>query len=209
MDDANFMLDPSGFNPIDTYDDYNDNIIAPDKFDDDASLFGEWSEETKDIDDLDEAVLDKYIGTTFLLENEKSPNDVATKVKVMDRSRDSTGRPIGKSHDNPLLNTAEYICELEDGTIDKFLANTIAENIWSQCDFDGNEFLAYKEILDHRKDETAIPRGDKDYKNSKPIKTTKGWEILVAFSNGEIQWIPLRTVKESNPVELAEYAVNN
>jgi len=64
LDDANFMLDPSDFNPIDTYDDYNDNIIAPDEFDDNASLFGEWSEETKDIDDLEEAVLDKYIGTT-------------------------------------------------------------------------------------------------------------------------------------------------
>ena len=31
----------------------------------------------------------------------------------------------------------------------------------------------------------------------------------MSFSNGETQWLPLRTVKESNPVELAEYAVNN
>ena len=38
---------------------------------------------------------------------------------------------------------------------------------------------------------------------------TAGWEILVAFSNGETQWLPLQTVKESNPVELTEYAVNN
>jgi hypothetical protein len=210
LDDANFMLDPSDFNPIDTYDDYNDNIIAPDKFDDDASLFGEWSEETQDIDNLDEARLDKFIGTTFILDPDHSPYKLATKVKVRDQSQDPSGRPIGKSHDNPLLNTAEYICELEDGTLDKFLANTIAENVWSQCDFDGNEFLAYKEILDHRKDEHAIPRGDKDTKkNGKPVKTTAGWEILVLFSKGETQWLLLRTVKESNAVELAEYAVNN
>jgi hypothetical protein len=39
--------------------------------------------------------------------------------------------------------------------------------------------------------------------------TTKGWEILVEFTNGEIQWLPLKVVKESNPIELADYAVNN
>ena len=95
MDDANFMLDPSDFNPIDTYDVYNDDIIVTDEFDDNALLFGEWSDETKDIDDLDEAVLDKYIGTTFILDPDHSPHNVATKVKVRDRSRDSNGRPIG------------------------------------------------------------------------------------------------------------------
>ena len=142
-------------------------------------------------------MLDKYIGTTFILDPDHSPQNVGTIVKVMDRSQDSSGRPIGKSHDNPLLNTAEYICELGDGTIDKYLANTIAENIRSQCDFNGNGFLAYKEILDHRKNDKSIPRGDKDYKNGKPVKTTAGWEILVLFSNGETQWLPLRTVKES------------
>jgi ribosomal protein L31E len=48
-----------------------------------------------------------------------------------------------------------------------------------------------------------------DVISSKTKKTTAGWEILVSFSNGETQWLPLRTVKESNPVELAEYAINN
>ena len=31
----------------------------------------------------------------------------------------------------------------------------------------------------------------------------------MSFTSGETQWLPLRTVKESNPVELAEYAINN
>jgi hypothetical protein len=83
----------------------------------------------------------------------------------------------------------------------------ITENLWSQCDNDGNEFLAYKEILDHRKNDKALSQDD--VIDGKMKKTTAGWEILVSFSNGETQWLPLRTVKESNPVELAEYAVNN
>jgi hypothetical protein len=46
--------------------------------------------------------------------------------------------------------------------------------------------------------------------NYKPkITNTKGWEILVEFTNGEIQWLPLKVVKENNPIELADYDVNN
>jgi hypothetical protein len=33
---------------------------------------------------------------------------------------------------------------------------------------------------------------------------TAGWEILLEFTNGEIQWLPLKIVKESNPIELAD-----
>jgi hypothetical protein len=177
LDDANHMLDPNAFNPIDTYNNYSDSIINPDEFDNN-NLFEGWTEETEDIDDLDEAVLDKFIGTTFILDPDHHPHNVATKVKVVDQSRDPSGRPIGKSHDNPLLNTAGYICELEDGTLDKILANTIAENIWSQCDFDGNEFLAYKEILDHRQDRNAIPlaRGTTD--TGKPVKRQRDGKSL-------------------------------
>ena len=39
LDDANFMLDPNAFNPIDTYDDYSDTIINSNEYDDDNDLF--------------------------------------------------------------------------------------------------------------------------------------------------------------------------
>ena len=38
-------------------------------------------------------------------------------------------------------------------------------------------------------------------------RTTAGWKINVEFSDGTTDWLPLRDVKESNPIELAEYAV--
>ena len=83
--------------------------------------------------------------------------------------------------------------------LDTFHANTIAENLWSQCDNNGNEFLAYKEILDHRKNYKAVAREDGYVKvngDSKPKKTMAGWEILVSFTNGETQWLPLQIVKK-------------
>ncbi len=36
-----------------------------------------------------------------------------------------------------------------------------------------------------------------------------GWHIEVAFSNGMTAWLPLKDVKESNPIKLAEYPVLN
>jgi hypothetical protein len=36
-----------------------------------------------------------------------------------------------------------------------------------------------------------------------------GWHIEVAFSDGMTAWLPLKEVKKSNPIKLAEYAVLN
>ena len=40
-------------------------------------------------------------------------------------------------------------------------------------------------------------------------KTTQGWDLLVDWKDGYSSWIPLKYVKVSNPVELAEYAAGN
>ena len=42
-----------------------------------------------------------------------------------------------------------------------------------------------------------------------PKRTTAGWKINVEFTDGETAWLPLKDVKESNPIELAEYAILN
>ncbi len=43
----------------------------------------------------------------------------------------------------------------------------------------------------------------------KLCQTTKGWGLCVQWKSGEEQWIPLRILKESNPVEVADYAASN
>ena len=39
--------------------------------------------------------------------------------------------------------------------------------------------------------------------------TTQGWELLVQWKDGSVSWEKLKDLKESNPVEVAEYAVAN
>ena len=37
-------------------------------------------------------------------------------------------------------------------------------------------------------------------------QTTVGWKLLVEWANSSCQWIDLKLLKESNPVQVAEYA---
>jgi hypothetical protein len=38
-------------------------------------------------------------------------------------------------------------------------------------------------------------------------QTTVGWKFLVEWDNNARQWIDLKILKESNPVQVAEYAI--
>ena len=38
-------------------------------------------------------------------------------------------------------------------------------------------------------------------------QTTVGWKLLVQWNDGLRQWVALKILKESNPVQVAEYAV--
>ena len=70
-----------------------------------------------------------------------------------------------------------------------------------------------KEIVDHKKDHIAIPiSGGKlrIYNGNKiPKVTTRGWKLLVEWRDGQTRWIDLKYLKESNPIEVVEYAVAN
>jgi len=92
-------------------------------------------------------------------------------------------------------------------------ANGIAENIFSQVDTEGRRYLLLKEIVDHKKDGSALSQEDaKIVSQNGQIRlkpTTRGWMILVEWKDGTTSWVKLRDLKESNPVELAEYAQAN
>ena len=61
------------------------------------------------------------------------------------------------------------------------------------------------EITNHKKDALAVDKQDNN--NGKP--TTRGWKLLVEWKDGSSNWVPLVELKESNPIEVAEYAVAN
>jgi hypothetical protein len=114
---------------------------------------------------------------------------------------------------NPILDTREYVVEFEDGIQDYYAANLIAENMYSQVDDEGKEFKLMSEIIDHVSDATAIKADDGLYVDrngkSKPKMTTRGWKLLVEWRDGNMSWVALKDMKESYPIETAEYAVAN
>jgi uridine kinase len=64
-------------------------------------------------------------------------------------------------------------------------------------------------IIDHRTDGHAVEPVDmyiKHDSNKKVRKTTKGWYLCVEWKDGNTSWEQLEDLKESNPVEVAEYA---
>ena len=79
------------------------------------------------------------------------------------RKTDPLGIPLGRYHPNPLLDTREYEVELADGTYDSYFANTIAENLWSQCDAEGRQFNIIRDIVGHKTDGHAIPVSEGTY----------------------------------------------
>jgi hypothetical protein len=67
-------------------------------------------------------------------------------------------------------------------------------------------------ILDHRKDANAVPKDDGyvvvNGKRSRK-KTTDGWQLNIQWKDGSTSWEHLKTLKEANPLEIAEYVIAN
>jgi hypothetical protein len=111
-----------------------------------------------EADDIEFDSFDQYLSAEFVVNRD---GEMAT-VKVIKRAKDNNGNPIGKKHSNPLLDTREYECELDDGTVMRYNANVIAENIFAQCDDEGRRQALLDEIIDHKRDARAL-RGDNGY----------------------------------------------
>ena len=131
-------------------------------------------------------------------------------AKILRRTIDSTGCIVGTYNDNPILNTLIYDVEFPDGEVKEYSANVIAENLLSQVDDEGFTTTVFDSILDYKKDKDAIEKKDLYYKNKLGIKrmrkSTCGYKFLILWKDGKETWIALKDMKESHPVELAEFA---
>jgi hypothetical protein len=96
--------------------------------------------------------------------------------------------------------------------VEELTANIIAENLIAQIDDEGRRQMMLSEILEHRVLPDAIPQSEGTYVNAYGVKrrkaTTRGWELLVEWKDGSSDWIALKDLKDSYPVELALYATN-
>lgn len=165
-------------------------------------------EDSPDADDHPD--FDNYIHANLLLDvgGEKMHG------RVIRRAKDVDGAKKGRAHPNPMFDTRAYMIEFRDGSVGEYTANIIAENIYSQVDAEGRSFGILHEISGHRKDPGVAISRDNGFTvssngNKVPKRTTKGWSLQVEWKGGEQEWIPLKDLKTSNPVEVAEYAVAN
>ena len=119
----------------------------------------------------------------------------------------TSGSIKGKPHKNPMFDTRAYLVEFSDRSVSEYTANIIDENIYSQVDQEGRSFAILSKICGHKHDRTAIPKGEGFHTSHNTLKKmTRGWKLQVLWKDGTTEWVSLKALKESNPVELAGYA---
>jgi hypothetical protein len=168
-------------------------------------------ESIKDADDYTPDTNDSYLKMELGLPREADDNLQHAVVKK--RALDNDGKPIGTANDNPLMDSRMYEVEFIDGTIEILPANIIAENILSQVDSEGHRQLFIDEIIDHRKTKDAIDIKDgfttTKYGTKRLKRTTKGWELCIIWKDGSTNWVALKDMKHSYPVQVADYVQAN
>ena len=133
-----------------------------------------------------------------------------TTGRVVGRKREHDGSLRGTANQNPILDTRTYNVEFPDGTVNEYSANVIAENMWAQCDSEGNQHLLLDAIIDYREDGHAVKLADMYmvHDGRKHLRRmTKGWHLCMHWKDGSTSWERLADLKESNPIEVAEHAV--
>jgi hypothetical protein len=86
----------------------------------------------------------------------------------------------------------------------------IAQNLYSNVDHDGNQYVVMDSIIDHKKKAQAISKEEAFIEmKGKRIKrmTTKRWGFCVQWKDGSTSWECLKDLKESNPAQVSEYAI--
>ena len=100
---------------------------------------------------------DQYIGAEVYLPK----NGQLHTGKVIQRQCNDSGDLIGKANQNPILDTRSYKVQFSKGEVAPYAAKIIVENMITQCDLDGNQFLLFESITDHKKDQSAVPWEDR------------------------------------------------
>ena len=186
-----------------------DNLLDP--YQDDDELPREMPEFFDPIDNDISQLVDQQPAYDKLIHSEVAlpQGDKLRNAKILRRSLDPSGRSIGTYDNNPILNTLVYDVEFPDGEVKEYSANVIAENILSQVDDEGFTLTVFDSILDYSKDSDAVDKKDLYFLTRSGTrrmrKTTCGWRFLILWKDGTETWVHLKDMKESHPVELAEF----
>ena len=100
-------------------------------------------------DEFDPEIFDNYVNMELSLDRQSDGPEFA---RVTKRLKDKEGRSIGIASENLILDTRMYKVEYAYGHKAAMTTNNIANNLFAQVDQDGNRFVLFNEIINHRKD---------------------------------------------------------
>jgi Reverse transcriptase (RNA-dependent DNA polymerase) len=143
------------------------------------------------LPDATEEAFDEYIGAELFIPS----GGELIRGRVTKRLKDWQGNPVGTRSANPIFDTRDYEAVLEDGTVQQYSANLIAEYMQSRMDPEGVQHDVFREVVDHRKS-TVKDKPDV-------------WSFCVEWADGSTSWLPYMQIRISNPVELATYLQSN
>ena len=72
---------------------------------------------------------DNYLNMELLLPH----GGTLARGQVTERKHEHEGNIIGRSNENPILDTREYEVKFEDGDVTELTANAIAESMYAMC----------------------------------------------------------------------------
>ena len=191
-------------------DDHSEDLIVQELDLDDLPVVMPYHDDIKGLDAPVTAFNDNLIGADVSI-----PGPDGTMLgKVKRRKTDpETNLLLGTHHSNPILDTHVHEVELPDGTCGDYSANVLIENIMAEADDNGQTALILEDIIGHRFDDDCIKESNGWYYTPQGTKrrrlTTRGCDINVLRRDGTSSWIPLKDMKEANPIEVANYVDNN
>ena len=150
---------------------------------------------------------DQYIGDELVLPYRNGGKIIG---KVRKRVRyDETS--TSKGNYNTMHDKYLYEVEYPNGRTEQLAANIMDVILMSQVDSEVHHYQVLTEVTDQKKDDNAIAKVGGFIKSSSgnlhQKRTTPVWKLLVEWKDGSVDWVPLKDLKQSSPVDLAEYAV--
>jgi hypothetical protein len=198
MNKDDFQDDPDYADVVTpTYECYEDDAVSPSKM--------PYTDDIKEEHDVD--TYDQYVGAHVRV----PIGDEIRSGKVVRRKRELDDTVRRRANAKSMLDTRTYEIEFPDGRSDEYTANVITDNMYAQCDIEGRQYNLMEGIIDRKTDRHAIePAGMyiKHDSNKKVSKTAKCWHLCVEWKDVTTSWERLVDIKESNPVEVAEYAAS-
>ena len=169
--------------------------VPDDLFDDeDESCLETGDPDADEPEDFTPECYDEYLTASKVL---LPRGGEASKATVVFRKQDHEGRPIGKRHANPFLPVCMKL-NFQMGQQRLFLQTLLLR---ISCP----RLMTRDRVI-----RSCVRLLITNHKGKRhPRITTRGWELQVEWDDGSATWAPLKDLKQSNPVEVAEYAVAN